>query len=308
MSAHAQQRPQTPRFAVANAKGGTGKTTVAVNIAGALNDLGLEVLLVDMDPQGVATEALGLQDHYDDPAPTPFDALLNPAERDQTDEHVLEHAEMDLLPSTVDYLNLEWDLTIGAIMVELATDPSLDIDPAALEGLAAAIYADDVVQDEGHAAHLLDRTLAEVDGSYDVVVVDAPPYYGQIFRNVAYAAPNLIIPALPEGTSKKAVELLYDQLDVLERDTGRRIEEVAVVANRVSRPKTNETKRMLRWLQRVFDDVAFVEVYDRVALQYAFESGESIFAHEPESDVAPVFRELARDLAADADLEVAADE
>jgi len=61
------------RLCVTNAKGGTGKTTVAINVAGALNERGRDVLFVDLDPQGNATEGLGLTEAYDAAPPTLFD-------------------------------------------------------------------------------------------------------------------------------------------------------------------------------------------------------------------------------------------
>ena len=69
------KRAGAARICVTNAKGGTGKTTVAINVAGALSDRGRDVLFVDLDPQGNATEGLGLGDVYDAQPPTLFDAL-----------------------------------------------------------------------------------------------------------------------------------------------------------------------------------------------------------------------------------------
>ena len=60
-----RDRDGAARLCVTNAKGGTGETTVAINVAGALNERGRDVLLVDLDPQGNATEGLGLTDAYD---------------------------------------------------------------------------------------------------------------------------------------------------------------------------------------------------------------------------------------------------
>ena len=71
------------RVCVTNAKGGTGKTTVAINVAGALNRRGHDVLFVDLDPQGNATEGLGLTAAYDAAPPTLFDVLTDPDHRDR---------------------------------------------------------------------------------------------------------------------------------------------------------------------------------------------------------------------------------
>ena len=78
------------KISVTNQKGGVGKTTVAINVAGALADRGRDVLFVDLDPQGNATENLGLMDAYDDEPPSLFDVLTDAEQRDQISEIVRE--------------------------------------------------------------------------------------------------------------------------------------------------------------------------------------------------------------------------
>src|SRR6056297_3277179 len=95
------------RICVTNAKGGTGKTTVAINVAGALNERGRDVLFVDLDPQGNATEGLGMLDAYDAEPPTLFDALTDHERQHIVDDLVVEHSEMDVLPANIDLLQAE---------------------------------------------------------------------------------------------------------------------------------------------------------------------------------------------------------
>ncbi|MFB6164228.1 MAG: ParA family protein [Haloarculaceae archaeon] len=284
---HGNDRPAT--VCVTNAKGGTGKTTVAINVAGALSDRGRNVLFVDLDPQGNATEGLGLADAYDRQPPTLFDALTDDVPASVLRELIVAHAEMDVLPSNIDMLQAEHELTLANVMARLADDPAVEVDPAALEPLSINVTPE-TVGDE-HGLGLFERALAPVADEYDYVIVDSPPFYGQLTDAAIYAAGHVLIPALTEATSERAIELLFDQIAALEDRTGRTVQEVGVVANRVE--STNEDREMLEWLDAVFDDVPVWAVRKRVALQRAFTRGQSIFAYDPSVDMADVFADIA---------------
>jgi len=279
------------RLCVTNAKGGTGKTTVAINVAGALNERGHDVLFVDFDPQGNATEGLGLLEAYDAGPPSLFDVLTGGVGMDGASALVVAHPEMDVLPSNVDMLQAEHELTI-ADLVSRAKRGVVDADPAAVAQLARNIDTGSV--DQRHALDRLDRLLGEIEGDYDYVVIDSPPFYGQLTDTAIFAARNVIVPALTEASSERAIELLINQLAALEEQADITVQTRGVVANRVE--TTNEDRTMLRWLNQVFDDFPVWEVRKRVALQRAFSAGRSIFAYDEPVDVADVFLELATDL------------
>jgi chromosome partitioning protein len=276
---------------VTNAKGGTGKTTVAINVAGALNERGRDVLFVDLDPQGNATEGLGLVEAYDAAPPTLFDVLTDPDRRSAVQDLIVSHDEMDVLPSNIDMLQAERELTLANVMAKLDADPSLSVDPAVLEPLTINAGPETITGET--ALDGLEKVLAELSG-YDYVVVDSPPFYGQLTDTAIYATGNVLIPALTEATSERAIELLFDQIAALEDRTGSSVREVGVVANRVE--STNEDAEMLDWLEAVFEDVPVWSVRKRVALQRAFSSGQSLFAYDPTVDMADVFLEIAADL------------
>jgi chromosome partitioning protein len=279
------------RLCITNAKGGAGKTTIAINVAGALNELGREVLFVDLDPQGNATEGLGLLWAYDAAPPSLFDALTGGLAAEGMDELIVEHAEMDVVPSNVDMLQAEHELTVADLIAK-ADDGSIDVDPGDLATLARWIEPADVGTD--HALARLDAVLDAIGGPYDYVLVDSPPFYGQLTDAGIYAAGNVLVPALTEASSERAIELLITQLAALEERAGITVTTRGVVANRIE--ETNEDETMLAWLGQVFADFPIWEVRKRVALQRAHSAGQSLFAYRPECDMTEVFMEIAADL------------
>jgi chromosome partitioning protein len=248
------------RFALYNAKGGTGKTTDAINLAGALHERGHRCLVVDMDPQGNLTEALGHPEVYDREPPNLFDLVTGNENPETSKQIIVEDEEMDLLPSNVDMLNAERELTV------------LDH-----EGKPALQY--------------LDRCLAEVEPDYDVVLVDCPPFFGQLTDTVLYASRDLIIPALAEATSQRAVELLLDQAERLSRETDITCRERAVVLNRVE--PTKEAEWMKKWFRTAFPDVPLFTIRKRVLLQRLVRRGYSMFRSSRSCDMEDEFIKLA---------------
>jgi len=277
------------RVCVTNAKGGTGKTTIAINIAGALNERGRDVLFVDADPQGNATEGLGLLEAYDAAPPSLFDVLTDHTKRDVINDLTVEHEEMDVLPSNLDLLHAEQELTIAHLMARRKSMGGQSADVEALAELALNIDPDAI---EGpHALDVLSKAFAELEESYDYILIDSPPFYGQLTETSIFAAGNVLIPALTEATSERAIELLIDQMAALEDMADIEVGTVGVVANRVE--QTNEDQLMIDWLNEVFAGHPVWEVRKRVALQRAFSAGHSIFAAEQAVDMEEVFLAIA---------------
>lgn len=279
------------RVCVTNAKGGTGKTTIAINIAGALNERGHDVLFVDVDPQGNATEGLGLVDAYDAEPPTLLDVLTDHECRDAVNDLIVSHEEMDVLPSNLDLLYAEQELTIAHLIGQLQQRG----ETAGVEALASLALN---VTPEGvtstHALDVLDQAFDALDHEYDFIIVDSPPFYGRLTEASIFATQHVIVPALTEATSERAIELLIDQVAALEDLADIEVSTVGVVANRVE--QTNEDLTMLNWLQEVFAGHPVWEVRKRVALQRAFSAGTSIFAYEQSVDMERVFLDIATEL------------
>lgn len=245
------------KLAVAQQKGGTGKTTVAINLAGALNDRGHDTLLVDLDPQGNATECLGFRKTYDAEPPTLFDALTDPEQRNIISDLVVEHEEMDLLPSSIDMTAVEPELTLAR-----------------------------------RSGEQLGPLLERIEEKYDYILVDCPPYLGNLMDNALLATENMVIPALAEETSKRGFELLFDHVDALGMEYELSIDDHAVVTNRIDVRKT-QANEMVEWIRSAFDDTPVFEVRERAAIQRALSNHGSIFRKEPDCDQREVFEEMA---------------
>ncbi|MFB6161695.1 MAG: ParA family protein [Haloferacaceae archaeon] len=248
------------RLAISNQKGGVGKTAVAINIAGALNERGRDVLFVDLDPQGNATENLGMRELYDADPPSLFDVLSDPEQRDRIADIVHEHEEMDLVASNIDMTAVEPELTLSR-----------------------------------RSGQQLDLALEHVEDDYEYVIIDCPPFLGNLMDNALYAAQNTVIPALAETTSKRAFELLYDHIGALETDYDIQIRECGVVVNRIDVRK-KQAREMIDWIENAFDDTPVWRVRDRASVQRALASGGSLFREAPDSDQVPVFESIAERL------------
>lgn len=159
-------------YAVANQKGGVGKTTTSVNIAAAMAEAGAAVLIVDLDPQACATFSLGYDPEMVDPSLN--DVVIG---RVSLADAVLQHDEVDLVPATIDLSGAEMTLLSRA-----------------------------------GREYLLRGELAELKDSYDVVIIDCPPSLGVLTINGLTAADEVLIPVLCETLAHRGVSQLLETI------------------------------------------------------------------------------------------------
>ena len=255
---------ETPAIvAMLNQKGGVGKTTLTIHIAGALVDRGLDVLVVDLAPEGALTSILGYDDAYSDldREVSLHELLLDPSRAGDVDDLVLEGAEFDLLP---------------------ANERMVDRTGRELNG-------------EPRARERLKMVLDEFGDGYDVVLVDNMPSINVLTDNALVASDGVLIPAYAEALSVQGLDRLQKQIDSVREYFGT-VRILGIVANRVEHNK--QADAMLKQLHTEFEDglgIPVFDVYKLVDLQRAIAAQErSIFAAEElDSDMAEVIAEVA---------------
>lgn len=250
-----QQDTETATISVLNQKGGAGKTTTTIHTAGALADRGHDVLVIDSDPAGSATKALGFKSYYkdEDQEFTLFEVLCNPDANDHLDRLIKTHEEFDIVPA-------------HSRMKEKDISTHL--------------------QNGGRSEERLRFALASLDKSYDFILLDCAPEENTLTNN------NLFVDGLLVPT--KAEEMDVEGLDNLNAQVGRvmdyypdfEVEVLGIVANRIEEDGENE--RLLETLNKQFPEIPVFEMRDRVALQRATsQSRSSIYNHPEPIDWSP---------------------
>jgi chromosome partitioning protein len=171
------------RIAIANQKGGCGKTTTAVCLALCLKDMGNKVLVTDMDPQGSTTQSL------------------------YPDKESLEHTVYDLL---VDSDTVE----VSQVMNRIGTN--LDLLPANI----ILSSAEQMLAGKERREERLRKVLDRVEGDYDFTIIDSPPNIGLLTFNALTAADEVIVPVDPSFFSLQGVSRVIEALELLENING----------------------------------------------------------------------------------------
>jgi len=246
-------------YAVANQKGGVGKTTTAVNLAACVAEAGYRALIVDIDPQCNATVGLGLAKDLE---PTVYDVLAGDATaRDAIRPSDVER--LDVLPSTSD---------LAGANVEL---PTLD----------------------GWEVRLRDA-LAPLRDEYAFTLLDCPPSLGPLTVDALAAADRLIVPVQTEYYALEGVADLLETVGMIQRELNPRLT-IAGMLLTMHDGRTRLSRDVERDLREHFPKLVFDTVIPRnVRISEAPSFGRPVIHHDPHSAGAGAYFDLAKEVAA----------
>ncbi len=260
-------------IAVVNQKGGCGKTTVSINLASALAELGHKTLLVDMDPQSHC--AVGLAVPEDQIEQSIYDVLISHSRKEglRLSEVLWQIADgFELAPASIDLAAFDQQMS-GVIDKELC----------------------------------LGNVLAAADRTYDYVIVDCPPAVGLLTFNAIRAATDVVVPVETGYFSLHGLSKQLDTLNVLCKQCNQEMN-VMVLASMYD-IRTKMGREILCELRKHFADKMFKTVVNfNTKLKEAASLGQPINEYDPASKGSKDFQNLAQELiSTDAHVEVKVD-
>ena len=246
--------------ALANHKGGVGKTTSTISIAAALADYGRRVLVVDFDPQGALSAGLGFHSYE---GPTVYDLMT------------------------------EKSVSANDVIVKTRTE-NLDLIPANIFLSAVEIK---LVSEVGRES-ILKNALRAVSDDYDVILIDCQPSLGLLTVNALTAAHGVIIPLACEFFALRAVALLVDTVDMVRERLNPGIKVDGILATLYDARTLHSREVLERIIERFGDDVLSTPIHGTVKFKDASAAAVPITTYAPDSDAAEAYRTVARELIA----------
>ncbi|MDR1427422.1 MAG: AAA family ATPase [Bifidobacteriaceae bacterium] len=250
--------------ALCNQKGGVGKTTTTINLAAALAEYGRRVLIVDFDPQGAASVALGVPARDSDR--TVYDALMSSGTR------------------------------VRDVIVHTAWD-GMDVAPANIDLSAAEVQLVGEVARESALA----RALRGVAEDYDAILIDCQPSLGLLTVNALTAAHGVIIPLETEYFALRGVALLVETISKVADRLNPKLKIDGILATMYD-ARTLHSREVLERVHEAFGPSVFDTVIARtVKFPDSSVAAEPILSFAPNHPGAQAYRRLVRELIARGD-------
>ncbi|BCJ87481.1 ParA family protein [Effusibacillus dendaii] len=246
-------------IAVANQKGGVGKTTTAVNLGACLAALGKRALLIDIDPQGNTTSGVGV--NKADVENCIYDVLIN----DVSAQEAIRSTEIE----------------------------SLHIIPATIQLAGAEIELVPTISREVR----LRKALQPLKSKYDYIIIDCPPSLGLLTINALTAADSVLIPIQCEYYALEGLSQLLNTIRLVQKHLNTKLEIEGVVLTMLD-ARTNLGIQVIEDVKKYFREKVYQTIIPRnVRLSEAPSHGQPIISYDPRSRGAEVYMDLAKEVA-----------
>ena len=247
-------------IALANQKGGVGKTTTSVNLGACLADAGKKVLLIDLDPQGNATSGLGIDKKDIDESV--YDVLINDVDLKKVILHS-SHQGLDIVPTTIALSGAEVELT----------------------NLMA------------RETRLKDA-FGEVKDEYDYILIDCPPSLGLLTINAFTACDSILIPVQSEYYALEGLSQLLNTIKLVRKHFNSALKIEGVLLTMYDK-RTNLGQQVNAEVKKYFGDQVYETIIPRnVRLSEAPSHGQAIVDYDKRSTGAKVYQQLAKEVLA----------
>ncbi len=245
-------------IAIANQKGGVGKTTTNVNLSACLAVAGKKVLTVDIDPQGNTSSGLGIDKNKVNKSI--YDVLINRADA----REAIVHTEID----------------------------NLDIIPSNIQLAGAEIELVSMISRET----ILKRALEPIKGLYDYVMIDCPPSLGLITINALTAADKLLVPIQCEYYALEGLAQLMNTVELVQKHLNPALEIEGVVLTMFD-ARTNLAIEVVQEVKKYFRNKVYTTIIPRnVRLGEAPSHGLPIIKYDPKCPGAEAYTDLAEEI------------
>jgi len=247
------------RIAIANQKGGVGKTTTTINLAASLAMQGRSTLLLDLDPQCNASSGIGIERNVPDRSSL-YDVLI---------ENIL--LDEILLESSIDNLSIApADKKLAGAEVELVAKSQRDL--------------------------VLRNALDRMEKSFDYIIIDCPPSLGILTINALCGADSVIVPLQCEYYALEGISALLESIDLVRSSLNSSLSLEGVLLTMYD-PRTNLSNQVAEEVRSFFRDQVFNAIIPRnVRLSEAPSHGQAVIQYDPQCRGAIAYRNLAREI------------